>query len=311
MRRVLIVANESLGGAALRERLALKRSTDLDLEVFVLVPAVEGRGQVEALAGAAVRGGAVAGRGAPEQVGAQVDDASLAGAARRLDIELSALRALHYNVRGAVGGSDVVAAVRSLLNEQRFDEIILITLPSGGSRWLRMDLPHRLERVTKLPVDHVIGEVPSSAEETQVAQVQFPGVRAAQIAGPVRILLVEDNDEDAELTRLALQRCSTRNSVETVENGAAAIERLRPADVDLVLVDLKMPVVDGFQLLETLRRQHDLDRLAVVVLTNSDRMEDRQRAHDLGAHAYITKEAVFPLYLDVLDGVLAEVAPRS
>ena len=279
MRRILVVANETLGGATLRERLALKRSTDVDLELFVLVPAPQPTGD------------------------------------KTLEVELAALRALRYQAEGAVGEPDAVTAVRSLLSKQRFDEIILLTLPVGGSRWLRMDLPHRLARVTKLPVDHVIGEEPAFAEETRVAELPFPGVPSREAAGPVQILLGEDNDEDAERTRLALQRCPTPNAVETVPNGAEAVERLRSADggpgVDLVLVDLKMPVMDGFELLETLGRQHDLERLAVVVLTTSDRMEDRERAHRLGAHAYITKEPVFPIYRDVLNGLLAEVAPNG
>ena len=81
-----------------------------------------------------------------------------------------------------------------------------------------------------------------------------------------------------------------------------------PAGVDLVLVDLKMPVIDGFELLERLRAEHDLEKLAVVVLTTSSRMEDRERAHALGAHAYVTKEASFPLYRDLLEGLLSDVA---
>ena len=126
------------------------------------------------------------------------------------------------------------------------------------------------------------------------------------------MLLVEDDEDDAELTRLALARCATPNTLDTVGDGAQAIEWLRgaggPSGVDLVLVDLKMPVIDGFELLERLRAEHDLEKLAVVVLTTSSRMEDRERAHSLGAHAYVTKEASFPLYRDLLEGLLSDVA---
>ena len=129
---------------------------------------------------------------------------------------------------------------------------------------------------------------------------------------PVRVLLVEDDESDAELTSLALSRCTTPSTLDTVGDGAQAIERLRAAGgsagVDLVLVDLKMPVVDGFELLERLRAEHDLEKLAVVVLTTSSRLEDRERAHALGAHAYVTKEASFPLYRDLLEGLLSDVA---
>ena len=174
-----------------------------------------------------------------------------------------------------------------------------------------MDLGHRLQRVTKLPVEEVVGEEPDATEEARLAELQFPGVPAAGNA-PVRVLLVEDDESDAELTSLALSRCTTPSTLDTVGDGAQAIERLRaaggPSGVDLVLVDLKMPVVDGFELLERLRTEHDLEKLAVVVLTTSSRLEDRERAHALGAHAYVTKEASFPLYRDLLDGLLSDVA---
>jgi CheY-like chemotaxis protein len=287
MRRILIVADRLLGGTELRERLALKKSTDPEIDVFVLVPsrATDAEG-----------------------------DSGTESAERILELELAVLRELQYDVDGAVGESDPVAGVRELLESRPFDEIIVATLPSGGaSRWLRRDLSHRLQRLTKLPVEEIAGEAPDAAETARLAELRFPGVPAAgDVGAPVRVLLVEDDEDDAELTRLALRRCPTPSTVETVGDGAAAIEWLRsaggPTGVDLVLVDLKMPVMDGFELLERLRAEHDLAKLAVVVLTTSGRMEDRERAHDLGAHAYVTKEASFPQYRDLLEGLLADVA---
>jgi two-component system response regulator len=288
MRRILIVADQLLGGTELRERLALKKSTDPELEVLVLVPQV-----------------------AADSAG---DDAGAGSAERILELELAVLRDLQYDVDGVVGESDPVAAVRALLESRPFDEIIVATEPAGGaSRFLRLDLAHRLQRVTKLPVEEVAGEEPDAAETARLADLRFPGLPAAGEAGsPVRVLLVEDDEDDAELTRLALRRCPTPNELETVGDGAQAIEWLRTAGgadgVDLVLVDLKMPVMDGFELLDRLRAEHDLEQLAVVVLTTSARLEDRERAHDLGAHAYVTKEASFPQYRDLLEGLLADVA---
>ena len=296
MHRILVVANGMLGGAELRERLALKRSTDPDMELFVLVPASPIDDDVPRPA-------------------AEADGLDIEQARKHLDVELAALRDLKYDAEGAVGDPDPLVAVRSLLEQRPFSEIILASLPGGGARWLRMDLPHRMERVTKLPVTHIIGENPAVAEETQMAQVSFPGVPAAGAAAEsVRVLLVEDNEADAELTELALQRCAIPTSVSVVGNGAEAIEWLRVAGgsgVDLVLVDLKMPVVDGFQLLEMIGQEHDLDTLAVAVLTTSNRMEDRERAHGLGAHAYVTKDASFPLYRDLLESLVSDVARRT
>ena len=286
MRRILIVADRLLGGTELRERLALKKSTDPELELLVLVPARDGSG---------------AGGGRANT------------AERILELELNVLRELQYDVDGAVGDADPVTAVRQVLEQRPFDEIILASLPAGASRWLHMDLAHRLQRVTKLPVEEVAGEEPDEAEEARLATLQFPGVpAAAEDREAVRVLVVEDDEDDAELTRLALARCQTPSTVATVGDGAQAVEWLRSAGgssgVDLVLVDLKMPIMDGFELLERLRSEYDLDHLAVVVLTTSGRMEDRERAHDLGAHAYVTKDASFPQYRDLLEGLLSDVA---
>ena len=287
MRRILIIADRLLGGADLRERLALKKSTDPEVDIFVLVP--------------------------QREASALTDEAPSKSAERILELELAVLRDLQYQVDGAVGDTDPLAAARKLLAARRFDEIILATLPAGASRWVRMDLAHRLQRVTKLPVEEIAGEEPNAAEEARLASLEFPGLPATQQAGePVRVLLVEDDEDDAELTRLALARCATPNTVDAVGDGAQAIEWLRgaggSAGVDLVLVDLKMPVVDGFELLERMRAEHDLEKLAVVVLTTSGRIEDRERAHSLGAHAYVTKEASFPLYRDLLEALLSDVA---
>jgi CheY-like chemotaxis protein len=291
MRRILIVADRLLGGAELRERLALKKSTDPDVELFVLVPA---RSDADTSA----------------------DEGAVERARRNLELELVVLRDLQFSVQGTVGDPDPLVGVRTLLGERPFDEIILATSPAGASRWLRMDLAHRLQRVTKLPVEELVGEEPDVAEEARLARLKFPGVPAAGTAGePVRVLLVEDDEADVELTRLALERCSTPSSLDVVGDGAQAVELVRAAGgssgVDLVLVDLKMPVVDGFELLERLRGEHDLEKLAVVVLTTSSRMEDRERAHALGAHAFVTKEASFPMYRDLLEGLLADVARRT
>jgi CheY-like chemotaxis protein len=289
MRRILIVADRLLGGAELRERLALKKSTDPDVEVFVLVPQRAGQDSTGV------------GPGPPKS------------ADEMLQLELAMLGELQYKVEGAVGDADPLSAVRNLLKERQFDEIILATPPTGVSRWVRMDLSHRMERVTKLPVDHLAGEQPAVAEETLLTSVPFKGVPAAASPGePVRVLLVEDDEADAELTRLALARCPTPSTIDVVGDGAQAVEWLRSAGgeagADLVLVDLKMPIVDGFELLERLRTEHDLDQLAVVVLTTSSRMEDRERAHALGAHGYVTKETSFPMYRDLLEGLLEDVA---
>jgi hypothetical protein len=77
-------------------------------------------------------------------------------AVRRLDHALSAFRALGADVSGEVGDWSPMLAVEDVLRTDGFDEIIVSTLPPGSSRWIRMDLAHRVEQRFDLPVSHVI-----------------------------------------------------------------------------------------------------------------------------------------------------------
>lgn len=67
------------------------------------------------------------------------------------------LRAAGLEVEGRVGDPDPVAAVEDALNFGQYDEVIVSTLPTHLSKWLKLDLPHRVERITGLPVKHVVG----------------------------------------------------------------------------------------------------------------------------------------------------------
>lgn len=64
------------------------------------------------------------------------------------------------NVDGKVGDPDPVVAVMDLWDPMKFDEVIVSTLPTGSSRWLGLDLPHRLEKLTSVPVRHVVSRPP-------------------------------------------------------------------------------------------------------------------------------------------------------
>jgi hypothetical protein len=75
---------------------------------------------------------------------------------RRLNAALTRLAAAGITARGVVGDADPIAAVRDTWNTERFDEVIVATLPQHLSRWLRLDLPHRVEQLTGRPARHVI-----------------------------------------------------------------------------------------------------------------------------------------------------------
>ena len=77
-------------------------------------------------------------------------------ALRRLNAALTRLAAAGITAKGVVGDADPVAAVQDIWDAERFDEVIVATLPHQLSRWLGLDLPHRVERLTGLPTRHVI-----------------------------------------------------------------------------------------------------------------------------------------------------------
>ena len=154
MRRILIVANQTLGGdhlaEVIRDRMAAQPT-----RFALLVPATHRTDVVVALAEAfAVQGGM-----RPPAVPVGDDDA----ASHRLAAGLEWMRGLGASVEGSVGEHDPVRAIRDLLATETCDEIIVSTLPRGISSWLHQDLPHRVERVTGIPVTVVSAAHPAPA----------------------------------------------------------------------------------------------------------------------------------------------------
>jgi len=119
------------------------------------------------------------------------------------------------------------------------------------------------------------------------------------------ILLVEDNDDDIELTVRALRRNRLVNRIDVVRDGAEALDYLfrrgryagREEDPQLVLLDLKLPKVGGLEVLEQVRADPRTRRLPVVVLTSSNVESDLARSYDLGANSYIRKPVDFQQFV--------------
>jgi CheY-like chemotaxis protein len=109
---------------------------------------------------------------------------------------------------------------------------------------------------------------------------------------PARLLLVDDNDDDIALMRLAFRRAGTNCSVAAAAGGDAALAHLasptepRP---DLVLLDWRMPGTSGLEVLRTIRADPRLLGLPVVVFSSSDDPEDVKDAYAAGATCYLTK----------------------
>jgi CheY-like chemotaxis protein len=121
------------------------------------------------------------------------------------------------------------------------------------------------------------------------------------------ILLVEDNASDEKLTLLAFKSCGVANTVSVVRDGAAALERLLgdgdestplPALPTLVLLDLKLPKVDGLEVLRRLRAEERTRILPVIVLTASNEDDDVLRSYQLGANAYMRKPVEFSQFVE-------------
>jgi len=120
---VLVVANQTADSPELIQTLR-ERTGDGDAEFTLLLPRLAGRREE---------------------------------AARRLDEIVEAWSQAGLEAHGELGDTDPVVAVKEAWDPGRFDEVIISTLPTGASKWLQVDLPHRVERFTGAPVRHVVG----------------------------------------------------------------------------------------------------------------------------------------------------------
>jgi CheY-like chemotaxis protein len=129
------------------------------------------------------------------------------------------------------------------------------------------------------------------------------------IAELKRILLAEDNANDVELTVTALRENHVVNEVIVVRDGAQALDYLykRNEFVDrggqnpaLVLLDLKMPKVDGIEVLKQVKSDPAMRSIPIVVLTSSREEQDLVRTYDLGVNAYVVKPVDFHEFVDAV-----------
>ena len=117
------------------------------------------------------------------------------------------------------------------------------------------------------------------------------------------ILLVEDNSRDEALTMRALKKNNIANDVVVARDGVEALDYLRGTGKyegrdtgmlpQVVMLDLKLPKIDGLQVLKELRENENTKRLPVVVFTSSSEEEDMIKSYDLGANSYVRKPVDF------------------
>lgn len=121
----------------------------------------------------------------------------------------------------------------------------------------------------------------------------------------VEILLAEDNENDAELTLRALRKRNLANHVVWVKDGAAALDYLLGPAASaplpkVVLLDLKMPKVDGLEVLRRLRGEERTKLIPVVVLTSSHEEADIVKSYELGANSFIVKPVEFDSFSEAV-----------
>lgn len=105
----------------------------------------------------------------------------------------------------------------------------------------------------------------------------------------LRVLVVDDNGDHRFLTRRALAALAPRVDVVLAEDGPAALRSVADARPDVVLLDVKMPGMDGFEVLRRLRAGAGTRDVPVVLFTSSDSEADRERGAALGASGFVTK----------------------
>ncbi len=120
----------------------------------------------------------------------------------------------------------------------------------------------------------------------------------------LNILLVEDDDVDVMTVRRAFQRNHITNPLFVAGDGLEALEQLRggriPRDRRLILLDLNMPRMNGIEFLRELRKDPELARTPVVVLTTSDDERDRVEAYGLNVAGYLLKPVTFGSFCEVM-----------
>ncbi len=120
------------------------------------------------------------------------------------------------------------------------------------------------------------------------------------------LFLVEDNRADADLIRRVLLKNDPGMTIELARDGEEALERLQAWDGQfprpmIVLLDLKLPKINGLQILKTIKEDPHLRILPVIVLTSSSQSEDIHQAYALGANSYIVKAIDFDAFSEAIN----------
>jgi CheY-like chemotaxis protein len=140
------------------------------------------------------------------------------------------------------------------------------------------------------------------------------------------ILLVEDNPRDLELTLAALAKCQLANDIVVARDGAEALDYIyargdhvqrEPGDPAVILLDLKLPKVDGLEVLEKIKTDPQQRQVPVVMLTSSREERDLLLSYELGVNAFVVKPVDFNDFFEAIQdlgmfwAILNEPPPRA
>jgi CheY-like chemotaxis protein len=140
------------------------------------------------------------------------------------------------------------------------------------------------------------------------------------------ILLVEDSPKDLELTLGALRKCQLANGIVVARDGEEALDYLygtgthsgrSEGDPVVVLLDLKLPKIDGLEVLAKVKSDAGLRHIPIVMLTSSREEQDLVRSYELGVNAFVVKPVEFDKFFKAIEdlgvfwGILNEPPPRS
>lgn len=123
---------------------------------------------------------------------------------------------------------------------------------------------------------------------------------------PTNLVFVEDNPQDVQLFKYALKEAGANVNLVHYENGRefiAALPDLYLSNIACVLLDLNMPFVNGFEVLEKLKTDSEFQHLPVIVFTSTNSNEEKSRCYSLGANAYVDK----PLELEDLVRIVKSI----
>lgn len=176
----------------------------------------------------------------------------------------------------------------------------------GGAVSAHSDGPGRgSEFLLELPLAEDAGAEPDTRPETAAATSEDEDAAGAVGRRPLRILLVEDSAPVARVFALTLE--SMGDDVQTVASGAEALEAIAAAPTDVVISDISMPGMSGYQLAQRIRANDAWRGIYLIAGTGYGQPEDRRRALEAGFDEYLVK----PLEIDQLEAIFARLASRG